>query len=402
MSRPVSETAASFADSGAKMKSFRTAAKSSGIVVTPVTTWRDRKAFLKFPWRLYRGDPNWIPPLRGDQKELVGYRPHPFYERNHVQTFLARRGPEVCGRVAAILNREHIEFRNDPRGFFGFFECVDDQDAADGLFDAVREWFAQDGIANLRGPANPSINYVLGLLVDGFDFPPTFMMPYNPSYYPRLIENYGFRKAQDLYAYWGHKDMMPANAAKFRPFVEKVVERYNLHLRPLDTKHFVEDVETFLRIYNEALRNMWGFSPMSPREVRHMAEGLRHLMVPELAIAAELDGRMIGAVFALPDYNPRIRQIDGRLFPFGFLRLLRKKQEIRKIRILAATVLPEFSMMGIGLVLLRAVAQGPRMGVGRGRVLLGSGVQPLLARQPRKGTREASEDLPHLRLDFRH
>jgi GNAT superfamily N-acetyltransferase len=123
----------------------------------------------------------------------------------------------------------------------------------------------------------------------------------------------------------------------------------------LNTKRFIEDVEGFLGIYNEALRNMWSFSPMSPTEVRHMAKSLRYLMVPELAVAAEMDGRLVGAVFGLPDYNPRIKQIDGRLFPFGFLRLLRKKQEIKKIRVLAATVLPEFSMMGIGLVLLRAL-----------------------------------------------
>ena len=121
------------------------AASSSKLVVSPVRTWRDRRAFLRYPWELYRGDPNWIPPLRGDQKELVGYRHHPFYETNRVQTFLARRGGKVCGRVAAILNRDHIEFQHDPRGFFGFFECVDDQEVADGLLDAVRRNGSRSG-----------------------------------------------------------------------------------------------------------------------------------------------------------------------------------------------------------------------------------------------------------------
>lgn len=330
-------------------------ASSCKLVVAPIKTWRDRRAFLEYPWELYRGNPNWIPPLRGDQKELVGYRHHPFYETNRVQTFLARRGGKVCGRVAGILNRDHIEFQHDRRGFFGFFECVDDQEVANGLLDAVRQWLAEQGIDCVRGPANPSINYVVGLLVEGFDSPPTFMMPYNPSYYGKLIEGCGFRKAQDLYAYWGHKDMMAEHRPKFQALSEQVIERFDLHVRPLDKTRFLADVEAFLDVYNRALRNLWGFSPMSQAEVRHTARSLRHLMVPELAFVAEIDGRIVGAVFALPDYNPRIREIDGRLFPFGFWRLLRKKNEIKKVRILAATVLPEYNLMGIGLVLLRAL-----------------------------------------------
>jgi GNAT superfamily N-acetyltransferase len=327
----------------------------SPVEVTPVSTPRDRSRFLAFPWSLYRNDPHWIPPLRSDQEELVGYRRHPFYERNQVQTFLARREGQVCGRIAAILNRDRIDHCRDPRGFFGFFECVDDQEAADALLGTARAWFAEQGIHRLRGPTNPGINYVWGLLVDGFDSPPTFMMPYNHDYYPRLIEGFGLRKAQDLYAYWGHRGMMPSNRPRFQPFAEKVIDRYKIRLRPLDRSRFLADVEEFLSVYNRALGHVWGFSPMSAGEIRHLAKGLRWLIVPELAIGAEIDGRLVGAVFALPDYNPRIKQIDGRLFPFGFARLLWKKDRIKKVRILAATVLPEYAMMGIGLVLLRAL-----------------------------------------------
>ena len=189
----------------------------SNLIIQRVTTARQKKQFLHFPWTLYRDDPNWIPPLRGSQKEMVNYRHHPFYDRNAVQTFLAYRGQEVCGRIAAILNRGHIAQYNDPRGFFGFFDCFDDQEAANGLFDAVRQWFADQDIHNLRGPANPSLNYEVGLLVDGFDSPPTFMMTYNPPYYGRLIENYGFRKTQDMYAFWGHIDMLPEIGKKLAP-----------------------------------------------------------------------------------------------------------------------------------------------------------------------------------------
>ena len=320
-----------------------------------VTTRWQQKQFLEFPWTLYEGDPNWIPPLRSNQKELVGYKPHPFYARNSVQTFLAMRGDEVCGRIAAILNHGHNIHYNERRGFFGFFECRDDQEAATGLFDAVKQWFADQGIHNLRGPANPSQNYELGLLIQGFDSQPTFMMTYNPPYYERLIENYGFRKTQDLYAFWGHMDMLPAISNKLRPVAEQIVERYNVKRRSLDRSRFKEDVRMFLSLYNRSLANTWGFVPMTPGEVEHMAEGLRHLIVPEMTVAAEIDGQVVGVAFGLPDYNPRIKEIDGRLFPFGFFHLLRNRRAIKKIRLISTNVIPEYQRYGIGLVLMQGL-----------------------------------------------
>lgn len=327
----------------------------SDIVVQPVTSRQQRKLFLHFPWTLYRGDPNWIPPLRSSQREMVGYARHPFYEKNDVQTFLAYRSGEVCGRIAAILNRGHIERYNEQRGFFGFFESVDDQGVAAGLFDAVRAWFAERGVHRLRGPTNPSLNYELGLLIEGFDSPPTFMMTYNQPYYARLIEGCGFCKTQDLYAYWGHVDMLPKVAEKLRPIALGIIEHLGVRLRPLDRSRFLQDVEGFLQIYNRSLANTWGFVPMTEAEIRHLARGLKHLIVPELAVAAEVDGRLVGALFGLPDYNPRIRQIDGRLFPFGFWRLLRNKHEIKRIRVISANVLPEYQRQGLGLVLLHGL-----------------------------------------------
>ena len=327
----------------------------SVIVVQPVTLRKQRKEFLGYPWTLYKGDPNWIPPLRYNQRELVGYARHPFYEKNEVQTFLAYRSGEVCGRIAAILNRGHIEQYNEQRGFFGFFECIDDPEVAEKLFDAVRQWFAEREIHCLRGPTNPSLNYELGLLIEGFDTPPTFMMTYNPPYYERLIEAYGFRKSQDLYAYWGHIDMLPKVAEKLRPIAVQIIEHMGVRLRPLDRSHFREDVEAFLEIYNRSMANTWGFVPMSAAEIRHMTAGLKHLIVPEMAVGVELDGHLVGAVFGLPDYNPRIRQIDGRLFPFGFWRLLRNKQQIKRIRAISTNVLPEYQRQGLGLVLMHGL-----------------------------------------------
>lgn len=310
---------------------------------------------MEFPWRLYRGDPNWIPPLRDNQKEMVGYAANPFYERNEIQTFLATRHGEPCGRIAAILNHGHNQRYRELRGFFGFFESIDEQEVAHSLFDAVRDWFRERGIGSLRGPCNPSLNYELGLLIDGFDSPPTFMMTYNPRYYERLIESYGFRKTQDLYAYSGHVGILPKVTAKYGHIAEQLIEHHGVRLRSLNPKRFRQDVAAFLDVYNRSLVNTWGFVPMSDGELRHLAKGLRYLIVPELALAAEINGEIIGAVFGIPDYNPRIRQIDGRLFPFGFIRLLWNKRKIKRIRLVSTNVVPEFQRLGVGLVLLHGL-----------------------------------------------
>jgi hypothetical protein len=323
----------------------------SDLVVRPVASRGQKRAFLRFPWDLYRNDPNWIPPLRANVMELVGYRHHPFYERNEIQTFLAYRGGEVCGRIAAVVDQGYIEKFKERRGYFGFFECVDDATAAAGLFDAARHWLADRDIHRVRGPLSPSLNYEIGLLVEGFDTPPTFLIPYNPPYYGKLIEGCGFHKAQDLYSFTGDMPLMEKVHARRGPVSRQIQERYGIRLRPLNKRRFVEDVRAFLEIYNRSLVSHWCFVPLTPAEMLHMAKGLSFLIVPELAVAAEIDGRMVGAMFAIPDYNPRIKKIDGRLFPFGVFRLLWKKQNIPRMRIVSANTLPEYQLMGVGLVL---------------------------------------------------
>ena len=359
------------------------------VVAVPVANRRQRKAFLELPWQLYRSDPNWVPPLRFEQQQLVGYRRHPFYEQNRCQTFLAYRAGEVCGRIAAIVNEDYIRLHHERRGFFGFFECVDDPAAAAALFDAAAAWLAERDIHRLRGPASPSMNYVYGTLVDGFDTPPTIMMAYNPPYYPRLIERCGFVKAQDLYAYWGNLEMLPASSAKLGPVSEQIAERYNVKVRPMDVSRFREEVEAFLSIYNRSLTQHWGFVPLSPSEVAYVAAHMRRLIAPELAVAAEIDGKLVGAVLCLPDYNPRIKRIDGRLWPFGFVRLLWNPRD------------PEGAGVG-GQCLAGVSIAGRRPGavagdgsgrIGaehpRSRILVGCRIELPLARQPGKGRRQA-------------
>ncbi len=327
--------------------------------IIPAKTWSQKKKFLDFPWKIYKDDPYWIPQLRIEQSGLVGFKTlghgDPFYDDNRCQAFLAVDGKRVLGRICAIWNTGHVDRYHDGVGFVGFFDCVDDVAVAGELFATAENWLGQFGCTTLRGPVNPSLNHTLGLLIDGFKSSPFFMMTYNPPYYEKLFEENGFKKCQDLYAYWGEIEMLPKIRQKLLPVCEMITERTGATMRSVDPRNFARDVELFLNIYNKALVHTWGFVPMSDREIKEMAFFLKYLIVPELTAAVEMDGKVVGASFALPDYNPRIREIRGRITPWNLWRLLRRKQDIKAIRILSTNVLPEYQMNGLGLLLVNGL-----------------------------------------------
>ena len=322
------------------------------VVAEPVTTWRQRRQFLNLPWDIYSGDDNWVPPLRGNAKEMVNYTRHPFYATAEIQTFLGYRNGTPVGRIAAIVNHAHNERYHEKRGFFGFFECEDSQETANALLNAAREWLRGKGMTAIRGPMNPSLNYECGLLIDGFHEPPTFMMTYNRPYYQRLIESYGFAKVQDMVAFWGHMNMISGLDKKMAFIIEECQKRFDIKLRRLDPKHFDRDVRLFLDIYNRSLVGTWGFVPVSAGETKAMASGLKMLIVPEMTAIAEIEGKAVGAVFGLLDYNPRIKEIGGRLFPLGFLKLLFNRKGLKRIRLISTNVIPEYQKWGVGLLIV--------------------------------------------------
>jgi hypothetical protein len=177
-------------------------------------------------------------------------------------------------------------------------------------------------------------------------------MTHNPPYYQRLIESYGFAKVEDMAAFWGHTDMLANVDPKIRLIREECQKRFNVKLRRLDKSRFDEDVRTFLDIYNQSLVGTWGFAPLSDKEVDHLAASLKYLIVPEMTSVVEIDGKVVGSSFAMLDYNPRVKLIDGKLFPFGFIRLLANKKAIQRIRVISTNVLPEYQMWGLGLVVI--------------------------------------------------
>ena len=254
--------------------------------------------------------------------------------------------------MAAIVNHAHNRRYEENRGFFGFFEAEEDEEISGRLFDAAREWFAEREIEAIRGPVMPSLNYEVGTLVDGFHESPWFMMTYNKQYYDRLIKDYGFRKAQDMYAFWGHVNMLEEVSKRLHSLSHIVVDRFELECRPMEISRFEEELRTFLEIYNQSLVSTWGFVPMSEGEVKKQAAGMKQMIVPELTTMVLIEGKPVGTMFGLLDYNPRIKAIDGKILPLGFLKLLRKKNEISRVRFISANVLPEYQSWGIGIALV--------------------------------------------------
>ncbi|QDU91719.1 hypothetical protein Pla175_51490 [Pirellulimonas nuda] len=337
----------------------------SQVEVVPVVGSKQQKQFLALPWKINAGDPNWVPPLRANQRLLAGFGEHPFYNDAQTQQFLALRGGKPVGRISAIINHAHNRTQKDKVGFFGFFESVDDPAVSGALFDAAGAWLAEREMTVIRGPANPSLNYEWSMLIDGFDTPPFFMMTHNPPYYPALVEASGFAKAQDLFAFYGEVAMLQElkKDTKVIRIDQQIRERFGVTVRDMDRSRFREEVEMFLRIYNEAMSQTWGHVPLSKAEIHHLAAELKHLIVPELAIVAEVEGEPVGVVFALLDYNTRIKKIDGRLYPFGFLRLLYNKRAIKRIRLVSTNVIPKYQSWGVGVTLAYAML-GPSLKFG--------------------------------------
>jgi len=312
-----------------------------------VVTARDRDLFIRFPWDIYRHDPNWVPPLISERRAFLDPRRNPFFEHADVKLFLASDDTgATLGRIAAIVNRRHIELHGEKAGFFGLFECRNDPAAAAALFAAAARFLKPRGITLLRGPANMSVNHEVGLLVDGYDLPPAIMMPYNPRYYPALVEANGFQKAMDLYAYYGDARELEIPERVTRG-VEICRRRYKFRVRPLDMRRFDEEIRRIHAVYTRAWERNWGAVAMTQKEFDHLAAQLKAIVDPDLCLIAEIGDQVAGFSLALPDFNQALIKLNGRLLPFGILKLLWYRRKIDMIRIIATGIVAEFRHMGI-------------------------------------------------------
>jgi GNAT superfamily N-acetyltransferase len=315
------------------------------IQIDKVDDGKALKEFVELPYTLCRDEPHWVAPLRIAVKELLDRKKHPFYADAEAEFFLARRDGKVQGRVAAILNKAHNRFQQENAGFFGFFESVNDPVVATALLQQARKWLFERGATVMRGPVSPSTNYECGMLIDGFDSDPMVMMPYNPRYYPVLMDQVGLRKAKDLYAYSSHSQRI--DMKKIGRIADRVLG-HGVTVRPIDMKHFEAEVERVWEVYGSAWSRNWGFVPMSKEEFFLQGKEMKQILKPELVLIGEVGGRVVGFALALPDINQALKPAKGKLLPTGIVKILYHQRLIRNVRVLALGVVEEYRASGLG------------------------------------------------------
>jgi GNAT superfamily N-acetyltransferase len=343
------------------------AGAAATVDVRPVAGRAEMKAFIHLPWRIYAGDPMWVPPLLHDVKRVLDRKKHPFHRHADVEYFLAWRAGRVVGRIAAVVNRQFIEFHGERTGTFGFFEAIDDEAVAAALLREAEAWLRARGMERLLGPFNFSTNDELGspgVLIDGFDTPPMVMMSHTPPYYGRLLEAAGLVKSKDLLAYRVDTNEPPPRLVRG---VQRLQHDEAVTIRSLDMKRFAAEVRIIQDIYRSAWERNWGFVPMTDAEFEHMAEQLKPVANPRLCAIAEVRGEPVGFALALPDYNQILRRVNGRLFPFGLLKLLWYRRTIDAARVITLGIKPGFRSRGLdAMLILHLNREGAQAGFQRG------------------------------------
>ncbi|OGC77374.1 MAG: hypothetical protein A2145_03230 [candidate division Zixibacteria bacterium RBG_16_40_9] len=336
--------------------------------IFPVRSSKELKEFILLPWKVYEYDPDWVPPLVYERKKFFNKNKNPFFKHSEVEYFLARENSEVIGRIAAIVNFRHNQFHLDKVGFFGHFEVIRDYEAAFGLLNAAKDWLKYRGMEVMRGPANFSTNDDVGLLIEGLNQPPVIMMPYNPGYYIEFVESFGLRKVKDLYSYFFDPQIgFPENMLILS---EKFKKKGNIVIRNLNLKKLDEELEIIKEIYNAAWSNNWGFVPLTEEEIDFLAQYLKSFVDPNLVFLAFVNGKPAGFSLSLWDINQVLIKTSGKLFPFGFLKIiwnLKVRRAMDRARVIILGVTPEFQKKGIELIFftesfLAGVKRGCKVG----------------------------------------
>lgn len=309
----------------------------------------DRERFIQVPYHIYKGDPFWVPPLIMTEHIKLS-NAEPFYDHGETQLFVAVREGRDVGRIAATKNQVHNDVHQDKVGFFGFFECENDPQAAKALLESAAEWVRQQGLDTLRGPVNLSTNHTIGLLISGDPGAPMVDMTYNPPYYQNLIENTGFTKSMDVVAH--RMDVSnPATIERLEKMARRVESRNAVTTRPINMKKFRAEIDILKEIYNAAWEKNWGFVPLNDKEFDHSAEDLKMVVDPELVRFIFVDGKPAGFIGTVLNLNEIVIKLGGHLFPFGILKLLLGKPKIKSLRLMLMGVKKEYRKHGLETVL---------------------------------------------------
>jgi len=334
------------------------------LVIKPIVNIEERKAFLSFPWKVYKDDPYWVPPIFSERLHFTDPQKNPFFKHSEAQLYMAKRGEEIVGTIAAFTNGRHNEYQNENIGFFGFFEVLDDYEAAEALLKTAGAWAKEKGHTALRGPAQWNTNDECGLLVDGFDDSPRILMTYNPRYYVDFIERAGFKYARDLWAYQlPVEDFMGNIGDRLESITTKILERKDITIRKLNMKVFDEEVAKVKLLYNEAWSQNWGFVPMTDGEFDQLAYELHDILDPDLTYIAEKDGKTVGFSITLPDLNePLLRAYPKPNTPewWTMAKLVWNWKVLKRVnwvRVLVLGVIPEYRKLGIDALFYYKSAQ---------------------------------------------
>ncbi|MGM0627337.1 MAG: N-acetyltransferase [Candidatus Fermentibacterota bacterium] len=338
-------------------------------VLEEVADRRGRAEFVHLPFRLYRNDPYWVPPLKREQMKMLTPGKHPFHEHADVQLFLARdsEGTPV-GRVAAVVNHTHNAYHSERTGFFGFLESVHDGEVFAALLDRASQWLRDRGMDRIRGPMNFSTNEECGMLVKGFGDSPLLMMPYNPSWYPEMMERAGFRKVRDLLAY--SVDRYEQEFDRLGRIADLAARRTDATVRSIEMGNLSEEIPRVMDVYNECWKDNWGFVPMTEAELVQLGEELKLILDPRLAPIIEDEGRAVAFAIALPDANRALKTAGGSLLRAGLaLKVPPFKVDIDRVRILLLGVREDYRNSGFEAILINEIVRNTlEMGIDRGEL----------------------------------
>jgi GNAT superfamily N-acetyltransferase len=335
------------------------------IEIRRTDTARERAVFVKMAWQFYREDRHWVPQLIGDQMQFIDPSRGAFYEHGEAALFLAYRGERAVGRISAQVNRLYDSYFQDGKGFIGFFECEDNTETSRALFTAAAAWLRGKGRRVMEGPMSFGVYDETGILVEGFATDPYVMTGHNPPYYQRLFEEAGWEKSIDWYAFRGlaevfRKELDP----RYFTLAQRVLKRNGISVRNIDLEHHLERDAAIVRdIFATAWNRNWGHVPLTEKEFDRLKEGVKQFVVTPLTFIVELDGKPIAFALSIYDANQAVKKVNGRLFPFGFIRLLATMKRTRRFRLILMGVLEEYRGQGIELALYtRVIEEGLRRG----------------------------------------
>jgi GNAT superfamily N-acetyltransferase len=320
-----------------------------------VDTKSDLKRFIKFPYRLYRNDPVWVPPLLGEQFSQFDTRRNPTLEHCEYSLFLLEEDGDIIGRIAAFIDNIALKKWKEPIGLFGYYECINDKNASALLLETAAGWLREKGMKVMRGPWS-FVSQEWGLVIDGFIPSPVVMAPYNPSYYVEHLTSFNLEKVKDLLVYYLSVREGYTIPERIMTLTDDVIKRYDARVRRVDLKHYEEEVQRVIDLSNRSLIDNWGYTSVTNAEAEAVARDLKPIIRPECVIFAEdREGNPIGFAIAIPDVNVILKTLNGRLFPFGWFKLLTGLPKLRKYRLFALGVVPEYQGKGIDSLLYRAL-----------------------------------------------